>query len=104
MNLYTIVTNDAYELPVLCDVRAAAAAEYLHTTPEGIRRMVCRPPRRSEYKPVVAGQVTHDSRRYYRNYSQTHDRTEYMKRYYQKNRERYHQRYKDRREKMNQAE
>ncbi len=27
MNLYTIVTNDAYELPVLCNVRAKEAAE-----------------------------------------------------------------------------
>lgn len=99
MNLYTIVTNDAYELPVLCDVRVAAAAEYLNTTPEGIRRMVCRPPRRSAYKPVVTGRVRHDSRKYYRNYRQTHDRTEYMKRYYQKNRERYRQRNKARRKK-----
>lgn len=103
MNLYTIVTNDAFELPVLCDVRVAEAAEYLHTTPGGIRRKVCRPPKRSAYKPVVTGRVTHDSQRYNREYSLSHDRTKYMKQYYQKNRERYHQRYKARR-KMNQAE
>lgn len=103
MNLYTIVTNDAYELPVLCDVRVKEAAEYLHTTPGGIQRMICRPPKRSAYKPVVTGQVTHDSQRYNREYSLSHDRTEYMNQYYQKNRERYHQRYKARR-KMNQAE
>lgn len=104
MNLYTIVTNDAYELPVLCDVRVKEAAEYLHTTPGSIRRMVCRPPVKSKYKPVVTGQVSHDSRRYNREYNQSHDRTEYMKRYYQENREIYHQRYKVRREKINQAE
>ena len=87
MNLYTIVTNDAFELPVLCDVRVAAAAEYLHTTPEGIRRMVCRPPRRSAYKPVVTGRVSHDPQRYYRIYSQSHDRTDYFRKYYQSNKD-----------------
>ena len=104
MNLYTIVTNDALELPVLCDVRAKEAAEYLHTTPGGVQRMICRPPKRSAYKPLITGRVRHDPRRYYRHYSQSHDRTEYMKRYYQKNREIYHQRYKAQREKINQAE
>lgn len=102
MNLYTIVTNDILELPVLCDVRAKEAAEYLHTTPGGIQRMICRPPKRSAYKPVITGKVRHDSQRYYREYSQTHDRTEYLRQYYRENRERYHQRYETK--KSNQAE
>lgn len=87
MNLYTIVTNDAYELPVLCDVTAKEAAEYLHTTPGGIQRMVCRPPKRSTYKPVITGRVRHDPRRYYRKYSQSHDRTDYFRKYYQSNKD-----------------
>ncbi|MBD5529719.1 MAG: hypothetical protein HDR02_15150 [Lachnospiraceae bacterium] len=87
MNLYTIVTNDAYELPVLCDVRVKEAAAYLSTTPEGIRRMICRPPKRSAYKPVITGKVKHDPRKYYRKYSQTHDRTEYRRKYYQDNKD-----------------
>lgn len=87
MNLYTIVTNDAYELPVLCDVRVREAAEYLSTTSAGIQRMICRPPKRSAYKPVITGKVRHDPRKYYREYNRTHDRTEYFRKYYQSNKD-----------------
>lgn len=83
MNLYTIVTNDAYELPVLCDVRAKEAAEFLKTTTNGVRKMICKPPKKTKYKPVITGRVRHDSRKYYRNYSQAHDRSEYFRKYYQ---------------------
>ena len=103
MNLYTIVTNDALELPVLCDVRVKEAAEYLHTTLGGIQRMICRPPKRSAYKPVITGRVRHDPRRYYRYYSQSHDRTEYFRQYYQTNKEKIKERREKNREKTESA-
>lgn len=79
MNLYTIVTNDALELPVLCDVRVKEAAEYLHTTPDKIRRMICRPPKKSAYKPVVTGKVVVDRCMYEKKYRMAHDRSEYFR-------------------------
>lgn len=99
MNLYTIVTNDAYELPVLCNVRVKQAADYLSTTPGGIRRMICRPPKRSAYKPVITGRVRHNPQKYNREYSQTHDRTEYYRQYYQANKIKIKERMKKNREK-----
>lgn len=99
MNLYTIVTNDAYELPVLCDVRAKEAAEFLKTTTNGIRKMICKPPKKTKYKPIVSGKVVHDPIKSRVKYEMTHDRSRYYQKYYKENKEKYHQRYESRKEK-----
>ena len=79
MNLYTIVTNDTLELPVLCNVRVREAAQYLHTTPNAIRRMICRPPKKSAYKPVITGKVAVDRQTYEKRYRMENDRSEYFR-------------------------
>ncbi len=82
MNLYTIVTNDKYELPVKSDVRAKEAAEFLATTTGNVRNMVCKPRKRSEYRVIVTGKVGFDKAAYNKRYSLTHDRSEYFREYY----------------------
>ena len=84
MNLYTIVTNDEYELPVKCDLRVKEAAEFLGTTTNNVRRMVCRPPKKNPYKVIVSGKVIHDRYAYGKKYRMTHDRSEYNRQYYRR--------------------
>lgn len=84
MNLYTIVTNDEYELPVKCDLRVQQAAEFLGTTANNVRHMVCRPPKKNPYKVIVTGKVKFDRRMWEKKYRMTHDRSEYFKEYYRR--------------------
>lgn len=82
MNLYTIVTNDKYEMPVKCDVRVGEAAAFLGTTKNNVRNMVLKPRKKSKYKVIVSGKVEFDRVKYARTYYMTHDRTEYFRRLY----------------------
>lgn len=82
MNLYTIVTNDKYEFPVKSDMRVKEVAEFLGTTTNNVRHMVCRPRKKSKYKVIVTGKVVVDKREYVKRYSMTHDRTEYFREYW----------------------
>lgn len=79
MNLYTIVTNDRYELPVICDLRVKEAAEFLGTTTNNVRLMVCKPPKKSVYKVIITGKVEVDRRIYEKRYRIAHDRSEYFR-------------------------
>lgn len=85
MNLYTIVTNDKYEFPVKSDVRVAEVAEFLHVKPVTIRNMVLKPRKNSPYKVLVTGKVGFDRKTYMKRYDMTHDRTEYYKQRYLRN-------------------
>ncbi len=79
MNLYTIVTNDKYELPVKCDLRVKEAAEFLGTTTNNVRIMVCKPPKKSLYKVIITGKVVVDRCIYEKRYRMAHDRSEYFR-------------------------
>lgn len=82
MNLYTIVTNDAYEFPVKSDIRVKEVAEFLSTTTNNVRNMVCKPRKKSKYKVIISGKVVVNREEYEKRYRITHDRTEYFKQYY----------------------
>lgn len=84
MNLYTVVTNDDLELPVKSDMRVGEAAEFLGTTKNNVRRMICRPPKKAKYKVIVTGKVKADRAVYQRNYDMTHDRSEYFRQRYRR--------------------
>lgn len=84
MNLYTIVTNDKYELPVKCDIIAREAAEFLGTNSNNVRHMVCKPPKKSLYKVIVTGKVVTDRKMWEKKYRMTHDRSEYFREYRRK--------------------
>ena len=79
MNLYTIVTNDKYELPVKCDVKVKEVADFLGTTTGNVWNMVCKPRKKSKYKVIVTGKVEYDKRAYCKRYSMTHDRSAYFR-------------------------
>ncbi len=79
MNLYTIVTNDEYEFPVKCDLRVREAATFLGVGTNDVRRMVCRPPKKSAYRVVITGKEKVDRRMYEKKYRMTHDRSEYFR-------------------------
>lgn len=87
INLYSIVTNDEYELPVKCDLRAGQAAEFLGTTPGNLRHMVCRPLKKSRYKVIVSGKVKFSQAEYAKRYDMTHDRSEYFRRHWREKRD-----------------
>lgn len=63
-NLYTIVTNDKYELPIKCDLKAREAAEFLRTDENNIRRSLIRPWKKSKYKVVISGSIHYDRKGY----------------------------------------
>lgn len=84
MNLYTIVTNDEYELPVKCDLRVKEAAEFLLTNPNNLRNMVCKPRKKSPYKVIVSGKVVFNRKMYDKKYCMTHDRSKYYKEWHRK--------------------
>lgn len=63
-NLYTIVTNDEYEIPIKCDLRVSEAAKFFKTDENNIRRMIIRPLKKSKYKVVISGYVKYDNREY----------------------------------------
>lgn len=75
VNLYMIVTNDKYELPVKCDAKVEDVADFLNTTPSNVRHMVCKPRKNSKYKVVVIGKVRFDKKEYAKRYAITHDRS-----------------------------
>lgn len=54
MNLYNIVTNDEYEIPVKCNLRVREAAEFFGTNTNNIRRMISKPRKKSKYKVIVS--------------------------------------------------
>lgn len=83
MNLYTIVTNDQYELPIQCDIRVKEVAEFLGTTTNNVRNMVVKPRKKSKYKVIISGKYEYDKKAYLKRYAMTHDRSEYHKNYYQ---------------------
>ena len=68
MNLYNIVTNDEYEIPVKCDLRVKEAAEFFGTSTNNIRRMISKPRKKSKYKVIISGKVEHDAKLYNKAY------------------------------------
>ncbi len=78
MNLYTVVTNDRYEFPVKCDIRAGEAARFLGVSASWMHRIVHDPPKKSRYRVIVSGKVKFDKRAYDKWYGMTHDRSRYF--------------------------
>lgn len=87
MNLYTIVTNDEFEFPVKSDLRVKQVAEFLGTTTNNVRHMVCKPRKKNPYKVIVSGKVIFDKNQYGKKYRMTHDRSEYFREWHRKRRE-----------------
>lgn len=83
-NLYNIVTNDAMEYPLVCDIRGAAAVgEILGLTESQVWKYCCIGfPRCHKRKAVVIGQYGRRKSQsvYYKRWAKKHDRTEYFKR------------------------
>ncbi len=84
MNLYTIVTNDKYELPVMCDLNVKEAAEFMGTNGNNLRNMVLKPRKKSKYKVIISGKTRFDARAYRKQYDMTHDRSEYFRERYRR--------------------
>lgn len=87
MNLYTIVTNDEYEFPVKSDIRVKEAAEFLGTNTNNVRHMVFKPRKKSAYKVIVSGKVVFDRKMYDKKRNMTQDRSEYFRERYRKRKE-----------------
>lgn len=66
MNIYNIVTNDEYEIPIKCDLRVKEVAEFFGTSTNNIRSMISKPRKKSKYK--VSGKVEHDAKLYNKAY------------------------------------
>ncbi len=84
MNLYTIVTNDKYELPVMCDLSVKEAAKFMKTNGNNLRNMVLKPRKKSKYRVMVSGKIKYDRKAYQKRYDMTHDRSEYFREYYRR--------------------
>lgn len=69
MNLYDIVTNDEYEIPVKCDLKVKEVANFLGISTKRISQIVSRPIKKSKYKVIVSGKVEHDQNLYNKTYS-----------------------------------
>ena len=73
IKMYTIVTNDEYELPVAIDIKGAkSVADYLGISIQSLRHRIMRDRWSGKYKAVVSGVVPEV------------DRKQYMKRYVRK--------------------
>ena len=88
MNIYTIVTNDKYEFPVKSNIRLAEVAVFLGVAKGTVRNMVFKPRKKSKYKVVVTGKIKPDRQVYMKRYDMTHDRSEYFRQRYLRNKER----------------
>lgn len=88
MNLYTIVTNDKYEFPVKSDIRLAEVATFFGVAKGTVWNMVFKPRKTSKYKVLVTGKVETDRQAYMKRYDMTHDRSEYFRQRYLRNKER----------------
>ena len=89
MKTYMIVTNDAYEMPVMQNLKGASqVSDYLGLSVNRIRKNLCTGVwnHKQKYKAVVDNSCTVDAlerrREYNMRYSMTHDRTEYYRQYY----------------------
>lgn len=86
INLYSIVTNDKYEYTVKSGLRIKEVSEFFGVTTNNARKLVCRPWKKSKYKPVLETKVKYDRKKYQKLYDMTHDRTEYFREYHKRRR------------------
>lgn len=84
MNLYTIVTNDAYEFPVKCDLRVGEVAKFLNVAKSTVRHMVFKPRKKSKYKVIVSGKTKYNAKEAQKRYRMTHDRSKQQRQWYMK--------------------
>lgn len=85
MNLYTVIAAGEYEVPVLCDVSIEDAADFLRTTSNNVRQLVCSQRIRSGYKVVVSKKNVRSSPEWKETYRSTHNRSSYFQEYYKRN-------------------
>lgn len=85
MNLYTVIAADEYEAPVLCDVSIEDAADFLRTTSNNVRQLVCSQRIRSGYKVIVSKKNIRSSPEWKETYKSTHNRSSYFQEYYRRN-------------------
>lgn len=85
MNLYTVIAADKYEVPVLCDVSIDDAADFLHTTSNNVRQLVCSQRIRNGYKVVVSKKNIRSTPEWKELYKSVHNRDEYYREYYRRN-------------------
>lgn len=85
MNLYTVIAAGEYEVPVLCDVSIEDAADFLRTTSNNVRQLVCSQRVRRGYKVVVSKKNIRSTQEWKESYKVTHNRNEYYREYYRRN-------------------
>lgn len=85
MNLYTIVTGDKIKIPVLVDISIDEAAGFMGTTPNNIRQLVCGQRNRNGYKVIVSKKNIRSTQEWKESYKVTHNRNEYYREYYRRN-------------------
>lgn len=86
-NIYLIVTNDEYELPVAERIGIRACSEFIGLTEGTIASNISKNQwgKRSKYKVVLLGRYEKEfdkkkyDKAYYQEYIKTHDRSEYFK-------------------------
>lgn len=88
INLYTVVTDDKYELPVLSDAVSKEVAEFLNTSVGNVHQLTFHNRSKNGYKVIVTGRKIYNEKRYQKMYRMTHDRSEYFKEYYLRNKRR----------------
>lgn len=85
MNLYTVITTDQYEVPVLCDIPIDDVADFLGTTSNNVRQLVCRQKERNGYKVIVSKKNIRSDPEWKELYNAVHNRDEYYREYYRRN-------------------
>ena len=83
-NVYIIVTNDKYEIPIKMDcIGVKEAASYIGISENYARKMMCGyNPWTTRYKIIQFGEYKPNRKKYMKQFDLTHDRTEYFKKYY----------------------
>ena len=82
MNLYTVVTNDEYELPVSEPMPISGVAKFLGITVNTAFKQLHRTPVKAKYKILKTGEKKQkkcSNREYGRRYRMEHDRREYFR-------------------------
>lgn len=90
-NLYTIVTNDEYEIPVSLDITVKEAAKFLGITENSVRKRLLKPQKKVKYRVFVSGHKKVDRQFTRKRYEMARDRSEYFREYHRKQREKRHE-------------
>lgn len=85
MNLYTVIAVNDHTHPVLCDVSIDDAADFLGTTSNNVRQLVCSKRIRKGYKVIVSKKNIRSTPEWKELYKAVHNRDGYYREYYRRN-------------------